>query len=160
MQDVPPQMRRSLSAEMAKSMGGNPMGLPQHFPPRGMPVQQHNIMGQPFIELRHRAAENRPRMPFPPGAMQGANIDPNLQGQRPPSFPADSRFPLNQGLRMADPMASQTAHVQLSASMDNLHQQAQMSGNNTLKQSHELYLQKAVVSSFSLIASQISTCSK
>ncbi len=135
MQDVPPQMRRSLSAEMAKSMGGNPMGLPQHFPPRGMSVQQHNIMGQPFIELRHRAAENRPRMPFPPGAMQGANIDPNLQGQRPPSFPADSRFPLNQGLRMADPMASQTAHVQLSVSMDNLHQQAQMSGNNTLKQS-------------------------
>lgn len=136
MQDVPPQMRRSLSAEMAKSMGGNPMGLPQHFPPRGMPVQQHNIMGQPFIELRHRAAENRPRMPFPPGAMQG-NIDPNLQGQRLPGFPGapDSRFPLNQGLRMVDPMANQNAHVQLSASMDNLHQQAQMSGNNTLKQS-------------------------
>ncbi|XP_041804215.1 histone-lysine N-methyltransferase 2C isoform X2 [Chelmon rostratus] len=137
MQDVPPQMRRSMSAEMAKSMGGNPMGLPQHFPPRGMPVQQHNIMGQPFIELRHRAAENRPRMPFPPGAMQGGNVDPNLQGQRPPGFPGapDSRFPLNQGLRMADPMGSQTAHVQLSASMDNLHQQVQMSGNNTLKQS-------------------------
>ncbi|XP_070774430.1 histone-lysine N-methyltransferase 2C [Enoplosus armatus] len=137
MQDVPPQMRRSMSAEMAKSMGGNPMGLPQHFPPRGMPVQQHNIMGQPFIELRHRAAENRPRMPFPPGAMQGSNIDPNLQGQRPPGFPGApiSRFPLNQGPRMVDPMVSHTGHVQLSASMDNLHQQAQMSGNNTLKQS-------------------------
>lgn len=137
MQDVPPQMRRSMSAEMTKSMGGNSMGLPQHFPPRGMPVQQHNIMGQPFIELRHRAAENRPRMPFPPGAMQGNNIDLNLQGQRPPGFPGapDSRFPLNQGLRMVDPMASQTGHVQLSASMDNLHQQAQMSGNHELKQS-------------------------
>lgn len=137
MQDVPPQMRRSMSAEMAKGMGGNSMGLPQHFPPRGMPMQQHNIMGQPFIELRHRAAENRPRMPFPPGAMQGNNIDLNLQVQRPPGFAGapDSRFPLNQGLRMVDPMVSQTGHVQLSASMDNLHQQAQMSGNNELKQS-------------------------
>ncbi|XP_038573924.1 histone-lysine N-methyltransferase 2C isoform X8 [Micropterus salmoides] len=137
MQDVPPQMRRSMSAEMAKSIGGNPMGLPQHFPPRGMPVQQHNIMGQPFIELRHRAAENRQRMPYPPGAMQGNNIDPNLQGQRPPGFPGapNTRFHLNQGPRMVDPMVSQTGHVQLSASMDNLHQQAQMSGNNGLKQS-------------------------
>ncbi|XP_053186101.1 histone-lysine N-methyltransferase 2C isoform X3 [Scomber japonicus] len=137
MHDVPPQMRRSMSAEMSKSMAGNPMGLPQHFPPRGMPVQQHNIMGQPFIELRHRAAENRPRMPFPPGAMHGSNIDPNLQAQRLPGFqgPLDSRFPFNQGPRMVDPMASQTGHVQLSASMNNLHQQSQMSGNNTLKQS-------------------------
>ncbi|XP_047187758.1 histone-lysine N-methyltransferase 2C isoform X3 [Scophthalmus maximus] len=138
MQDVPPQMRRSMSLEMAKSMGGNPMGLPQHFPPRGMPVQQHNIMGQPFIELRHRAAENRPRMPFPPGAMQGSNIDPNLQVQRQAGFPGapDSRFPFNHGFRMMDPMNSQTGHLQISASMDNLHQQAQMSGNNIiLKQS-------------------------
>ncbi|XP_073347708.1 histone-lysine N-methyltransferase 2C isoform X3 [Pagrus major] len=134
MQDVPPQMRRSMSAEMAKSMGGNPMGLPQHFPPRGMPVQQHNIMGQPFIELRHRAIENRPRLPFLPGAMQG-NMDPNLQGQRPPGFQGDPRFHLNQGLRMADPMASQTGQIHLSASMDNLHQQVHMSGNGTLKQS-------------------------
>ncbi|KAL7387287.1 hypothetical protein ABVT39_021398 [Epinephelus coioides] len=138
MQDVPPQMRRSMSAEMAKSMGGNPMGLPQHFPPRGMPVQQHNIMGQPFIELRHRAVENRPRLPFPPGAMQGGNMDPTLQGQRLPGFPGtpESRFPLNQVPRMVDPMSSHTGHVQLSASMDNLHQQAQMSGNNTVKQTH------------------------
>ncbi|XP_074545267.1 histone-lysine N-methyltransferase 2C isoform X4 [Halichoeres trimaculatus] len=138
MQDVPPQMRRSMSAEMAKSMGGNPMGMPQHFPPRGMPVQQHNIMGQPFIELRHRAAaENRPRMPFPPGAMQGGNMDPNLQGQRLPGFAgaSDSRFPVNQGLRMVDPMAAQTGHVQLSSSMDNLHQHVQISGNHSLKQS-------------------------
>lgn len=137
MQDIPPQMRRCMSAEMAKNMGSNPMGLPQHFPSRGMPVQQHNIMGQPFIELRHRTADIRPRMPFLPGAMQGSNIDPNLQGQRPAGFPGahDSRFPLSQGPRMVDPMTSQTGHVQLSASMDNLHQQSQMSGNNTLKQS-------------------------
>lgn len=136
MQDVPPQMRRCISAEMGKNMGGNPMGLPQHFPPRGMPVHQHNIMGQPFIELRHRAAENRPRMPFPPGGMQVSNIDPSLQGQRPNVFPGahDSRFSLNQRPRMVDPM-SQMGHVQLSASMDNLHQQAQMSANDTIKHS-------------------------
>lgn len=136
MQDVPPQMRRSMSAEMAKNMGANPMGMPQHFPPRGMAMQQHNIMGQPFIELRHRAAENRPRMPFPPANMQGSNLDPNFQNQRPAGFPGapDSRFPLNQGPRMMDPMANQIGHLHLSASMDNLHQQTQIPGS-TLKQS-------------------------
>ncbi|XP_019734515.1 histone-lysine N-methyltransferase 2C isoform X5 [Hippocampus comes] len=136
MQDVPPQMRRSISAEMAKGGGSNPMGLPQHFPPHGMPVQQHNIMGQPFIELRHRAGENRPRMAFPSVAMQGCNMDPNIQAQRPQGFPGtpDNRFPLIQGPRMFDPMASQTANAPLSTSMDNLHQ-SQMSANNTLKQS-------------------------
>lgn len=137
MQDVPPQMRRTKSANMAKSVGGNPMGMPQHFAQRGMPVQQHNIMGQPFIELRHRAAENRLRMPFPPGALQGNNMDPNLQAQRPPFFPGapDSRFPPHQGSRMLDPMVNQTAQVQLSSSMDNLNRQAQMPANNMSKQS-------------------------
>lgn len=136
-QDVAPQMRRPLPTEMAKSMGGNSMGIPQHFSAHGMPVQQHNIMGQPFIELRHRAADNRPRLPFPPGAMPGNNIDLNMHVQRPPGFPGvpDSRFPLNQGLRMLDPMVSQPGHVQRSGSMDNLHQQAQMPGNSDLKQS-------------------------
>lgn len=136
-QDVPPQMRRSMSAEMAKSMGGNSMGMPQHFSSHGMPMHQHNIMGQPFIELRHRAAENRPRMPFPPGAMQGNNIDLNLQVQRPPGFPGapDSRFPVNQGLRMVDPMATQPAQVQRSGSMDSLPHQVEISGNNEMKQS-------------------------
>lgn len=136
MQDVPPQMR-SMSAEMTKSMGRNPVGLPQHFAPHNMPVQQHNIMGQHFIELRHRAAENRPRLPFPPGVMHGGNVDPNLQGQRPESFPGgpDSRLSLNQGPKMVDPISSQTGHLQLSGSMDNLPQQSQMSGMNPLKQS-------------------------
>ncbi|XP_016897904.1 histone-lysine N-methyltransferase 2C isoform X2 [Cynoglossus semilaevis] len=135
MQDVPPQMRRSLSAEMAKNMAGNPMGMPQHFPPRGLPVQQHNIMGQPFIELRHRVTENRPRVPFPPMAMQAS--DPNLQVQRPAGFfgAADSRLPLHQGPRMLNPMTSQTAQVQLSASMDNLSPQTQMTGPNAVRQS-------------------------
>lgn len=138
MQDIPPQMRRSMSVDMAKSMGGNPIGLPQHFPPRGMPVQQHNIMGQPFIELRHRAAENRLRMPFAPGAMQGNNnIDPNMQAQRPPGFMGgpEFRFPPNQGPRLMDPMGHQAGQLQLSASMENLNQQAQMPGNNMPRQS-------------------------
>lgn len=133
MQDVPPQIRRSMSAEMTRGMAGNPMGLPQHFPPHNMPMQQHNIMGQHFIELRHRTVENRPRVPFP--LMQGNNLDPNLQGQRSTGFPGapDSRFPSNQGLRMLDP--NQTGHLQPSASMENLHQQTQLSGINPLKQS-------------------------
>ncbi|XP_061615115.1 histone-lysine N-methyltransferase 2C-like isoform X3 [Phyllopteryx taeniolatus] len=38
---------------------------PQAFPvPPALSVQQHSIMGQPYIELRHRAAENRLRLPF------------------------------------------------------------------------------------------------
>lgn len=137
MQNVPPQMRLPMTAEMTKSMGGNPMGLPHHFPPRGMPMQQHNIMGQHFIELRHRAAENRPRIPFPPGGIQGSSIDPNLQGQRPPGFlrAPDSRFSLNHGPRMSDPLASQTGHLHFSASMDNLHQHTQMPGISPIKQS-------------------------
>ncbi|XP_038159716.1 histone-lysine N-methyltransferase 2C isoform X13 [Cyprinodon tularosa] len=136
MQDVPPQMRMTMPAEMAKGMGGNPMGMPHHYPPRSVPMQQHNIMGQHFIELRHRAAENRPRMPFPPAAMQGGNMDPNLHGQRLPSFPGphDSRFALNQGPKMVDPLTGQTGHLHLSASLDNLHQQTQMPGMSPIKQ--------------------------
>lgn len=61
-------------------------------------------------------------------------MDPSMQGQRLPGFPGDSRFPLIQGPRMVDPMAGHTSQIQLSASMDNLHQHGQMSGNN--KQSH------------------------
>lgn len=137
MQNVPPQMRLPMSAEMTKSMGGNPMGLPHHFPPRGMPMQQHNIMGQHFIELRHRAAENRQRLQFPPGNIQGSNMDPNMLGPRPPGFlrGPDSRFTLNQGPKMGDPLASQTGHLHFSASMDNLHQHTQIPGINPIKQS-------------------------
>uniref|UniRef100_H3D7P3 Lysine methyltransferase 2C n=1 Tax=Tetraodon nigroviridis TaxID=99883 RepID=H3D7P3_TETNG len=42
--------------------GGHP------FLPRSLPLQQHSIMGQPYIELRHRAPEHRLRLPFPPSA--------------------------------------------------------------------------------------------
>ncbi|KAM6948736.1 histone-lysine N-methyltransferase 2C [Aplochiton taeniatus] len=135
MQD--PQMRRSMSMDMAKSMG-NPAGMPQHFPPRGMPVQQHNIMGQPFIELRHRTAENRLRMPFGPGAMQGHIMDPNMQHpQRPPGFMGgpEFRFQHNQGPRMMDPMSGPAGQGQLSISMENLNQQPPMQGNFMQRQS-------------------------
>ncbi|XP_055007326.1 histone-lysine N-methyltransferase 2C isoform X1 [Boleophthalmus pectinirostris] len=132
----PMQMRRSMSAEMAKNIGSNPIGL-HHFQSRGMPVQQHNIMGQPFIELRHRAAESRPRMPFPPNVMQGGSMDPNMHAQRPPGFSGapDSRLPLMHVPRMVDPLTGQAVHMQLSASMGNLNQQTQICGNTMLKQS-------------------------
>ncbi|XP_061443616.1 histone-lysine N-methyltransferase 2C isoform X3 [Rhineura floridana] len=65
---VLPQLRRSMSIDMPrlpnKPQMCNPIGLSQHFPPQGIPVQQHNIMGQAFIELCHRAPEGRPRLPF------------------------------------------------------------------------------------------------
>ncbi|XP_053116149.1 histone-lysine N-methyltransferase 2C isoform X3 [Hemicordylus capensis] len=65
---VPPQLRRSMSIDMPglpnKPQMGNPIGLSQHFPPQGIQVQQHNIMGQAFIELCHRTPEVRPRLPF------------------------------------------------------------------------------------------------
>ncbi|XP_036376198.1 histone-lysine N-methyltransferase 2C [Megalops cyprinoides] len=124
MMDVPQQMRRSLSVDLARSLGGNAAGLPQHFPPRGLPVQQHNIMGQPFIELRHRAPENRLRLPFGAPATDGP-----CQPQRPQGFldGQEVGFPGNRGPRMADPMMGQppgaAGHLQLSSSMENLHQQ-------------------------------------
>ncbi|XP_046884031.1 histone-lysine N-methyltransferase 2C isoform X4 [Hypomesus transpacificus] len=135
MQDVHPQMRRSMSVDMAKSMGGNPAGMPQHFHPRGMPVQQHNIMGQPFIELRHRAVESRLRLPFSPSGPMQANMDPSVQPQRPPGFMGgpEFRFPPNQVPRMMDPMGNQSG--QISASMENLHQQPQMQGTIMPRQS-------------------------
>lgn len=63
-----PHIRRSVSMEMPRPSNNpplnNPVGLPQHFSPQGLPVQQHNILGQAFIELRHRAPEGRSRLPF------------------------------------------------------------------------------------------------
>ncbi|XP_070989710.1 histone-lysine N-methyltransferase 2C-like isoform X2 [Oncorhynchus clarkii lewisi] len=134
MQDIHPGMRRSMSVDMAKSMGGNPMGLPQHFPPSGVPMQQHNIMGQPFIELRHRAPDSRLRLPFGSSGMQGNNMDPDLQPQRPPGFMGglEFRLPPNQGPRMMmESMGDQQmSQGLLSSNIENFHQhqQAQMQG--------------------------------
>lgn len=65
---IPPQPRRPMSVDMSRPLNNppmsNPVGLPQHFPPPGLPVPQHHILGQAFIELRHRAPDGRPRLPF------------------------------------------------------------------------------------------------
>ncbi|PNJ84445.1 KMT2C isoform 9 [Pongo abelii] len=60
---VSPQLRRSISVDMPRPLNNsqmnNPVGLPQHFSPQSLPVQQHNILGQAYIELRHRASDGR-----------------------------------------------------------------------------------------------------
>ncbi|XP_062982276.1 histone-lysine N-methyltransferase 2C isoform X3 [Elgaria multicarinata webbii] len=80
---VPQQIRRSMSIDMPrlpnKPQMGNPIGLSQHFPPQGIQVQQHNIMGQAFIELCHRAPEGRPRLPFNPSSTPVMNAVPQHQ---------------------------------------------------------------------------------
>ncbi|XP_076146903.1 histone-lysine N-methyltransferase 2C [Alosa pseudoharengus] len=130
-ENMPPQMRRSLSIDLARPMGGNAqMGLPQHFPPRALPMQQHNIMGQPFIELRHRAPENRMRLPFRP---LGPMDHPNQPGQRPPQgfMPGQEMgFVGPQGQRMMDPMLGQPQQgapgpMQMGADMEAMQQQQQ-----------------------------------
>ncbi|XP_046702337.1 histone-lysine N-methyltransferase 2C isoform X2 [Silurus meridionalis] len=132
--NVPPQMRRSLSVDLGRSMVGNPqMGLPQHFPPRGLPVQQHNIMGQPFIELRHRAPENRVRLPFmPPNILDHPNhpqrSSTSLMGGQNMVFPG-IQGPRHLGPMMGQPQQGSLGHLQISASMENLHQQANMPEN-------------------------------
>lgn len=117
--NIPPHMRRPLSVDIARQIGSNhQMGLPQHYPPRGLSMQQHNIMGQPFIELCHRAPENRVRLPFgPPNALDHPN-----HPQRPPhGFMGGQNmaFTGNQGPRIMDPMLGLSR--QGSANMDNLH---------------------------------------
>ncbi|XP_074171171.1 histone-lysine N-methyltransferase 2C isoform X6 [Rhinolophus sinicus] len=99
---VPPQLRRSMSVDVPRPLNNSqmtsPVGLAQHFPPQGLPVQQHNILGQAFIELRHRAPDGRPRLPF--SASPGSVID-------APSHPRHGNFiprPDFPGPRHTDPM--------------------------------------------------------
>ncbi|XP_018124496.1 histone-lysine N-methyltransferase 2C isoform X3 [Xenopus laevis] len=87
-----PQMRREMSIELTRPVSSpmsNAAGLPLHFPHQGM--QQHNISGQAYIELRHRPPDGRPRILFaPPNMMDGSqNIRhggffprPDCHGQR------------------------------------------------------------------------------
>ncbi|KAL4624619.1 histone-lysine N-methyltransferase 2C-like [Arapaima gigas] len=128
MMNVPPQMRRSMSVDLARAMGNNQMGLPQHFPPRGMQVQQHSIMGQPYIELRHRAPENRLRFPLGSSPMTRNVVEPSTATQGPTVFMTgqDVGLSASQGPRMVDPMINQkpgmASHRSMSSSMENLHQ--------------------------------------
>ncbi|KAI5103767.1 histone-lysine N-methyltransferase 2C isoform X5, partial [Silurus meridionalis] len=123
-----PQMRRSMSIDLGKSLAGNPMGL-QPLAAQGMHMQQHNIMGQPFIELRHRPPESRLRPPFGPSVLQGNRMElPSLQ--RLPSFMMGQEmgFSNNLGPKPMDSSMNQTqgigggADVHTTISMENLHQ--------------------------------------
>ncbi|KAM4704791.1 histone-lysine N-methyltransferase 2C [Rhinophrynus dorsalis] len=90
------QMRRDMSIELTRPMNSsqlnNAVGLPLHFPHQGMQVQQHNISGQAYIELRHRPPDSRPRIIFgpPPNLMEASQHPrhiayfprPEFQGQR------------------------------------------------------------------------------
>lgn len=116
-----------MSIDLGKSLGGNPMGL-QPLPPQGMHMQQHNIMGQPFIELRHRPPESRLRLPFGPPAVQGNRMESPSQLQRPSGFMSGQEmgFSNNQGPKPVDSSMNQTqgvgADIHGTMSMDNLHQ--------------------------------------
>ncbi|TSL47723.1 Histone-lysine N-methyltransferase 2C [Bagarius yarrelli] len=122
-----PQMRRSLSVDLGKSLVGTPMGL-QQLPSQGMHMQQHNIMGQPFIELRHRPPESRIRLPFGPPVMQGNRIESPSQVQRPPAFMSGQEigFLNNQGPKPMNSNINQTqgggADMHGTMSMENLNQ--------------------------------------
>ncbi|XP_016372184.1 histone-lysine N-methyltransferase 2C-like [Sinocyclocheilus rhinocerous] len=114
-----PQMRRSISMDLGKSVGGNPL-VTLHLPPSGMHVQQHNIMGQPFIELRHRVPDSRLRLPFGTPTMQGNGMESPSQ-QRPPGFMGGQEmgFPFNQIPKPMDTTMnqSQVANTQMQASL-------------------------------------------
>lgn len=114
-----PQMRRSMSMDLGKSIGGNTL-VTTHLLPRGMHVQQHNIMGQPFIELRHRAPDSRLRLPFGAPTMQGNRMESPSQ-QRPPGFMGGQEmgFPFSQvPMPMHTTMnQSQVANTQMQASL-------------------------------------------
>ncbi|XP_040595217.1 histone-lysine N-methyltransferase 2C isoform X7 [Mesocricetus auratus] len=99
---IPPHIRRSMSMEMPRPSNNpplnNPVGLPQHFSPQGLPVQQHNILGQAFIELRHRAPEGRSRLPF---AASPGNVIESPSHPRNGNFIPRPDFP---GPRHTDPV--------------------------------------------------------
>ncbi|XP_041102786.1 histone-lysine N-methyltransferase 2C-like isoform X5 [Polyodon spathula] len=126
MPGFPQQLRRSLSVDLPRPMG-NPIGLHQHFPPRGMQMQQHNIMGQPFIELRHRAPESRLRLQFGPSLMAQENVmDPSSQRTGGFMTGQEMGFPGNQGSRLMEPTMNQrpgmVSHAQMSTSFEHIPQ--------------------------------------
>ncbi|XP_070307360.1 histone-lysine N-methyltransferase 2C isoform X4 [Odocoileus virginianus] len=129
---VPPQLRRSLSVDMPRPLNNSPMnnpgGLPAHFPAQSLPVQQHNILGQAFIELRHRAPDGRPRLPFPAAPSNiieapshprhGSFIPrPDFPGPRPPdpmrrpSQGLPPQLPLHPNLEQVPPSQQEPSHA-------------------------------------------------
>lgn len=127
---VPPQLRRSLSIDMPRAVSSpqinNAPGIPQHFPPQGIPVQQHNILGQAFIELRHRAPDGRPRLPFSPAAAAATVLDAAAQHQRHPGFLPRQDFP---GPRQAEPLRHNSQGIpnqlQMAAGLEHMSQSQQ-----------------------------------
>ncbi|XP_048376953.2 histone-lysine N-methyltransferase 2C isoform X13 [Stegostoma tigrinum] len=108
---LPQQLRRSLSVDFTRSLNNpqvnNGVIIPQHFPPRGMQIPQHNISGQPFIELRHRIPENRPRLPFA-SMVPSRGLDPTSQQQRPGGVPVPGQgaFSPSQGPKSLDSVSN------------------------------------------------------
>nr|XP_055037820.1 histone-lysine N-methyltransferase 2C isoform X4 [Misgurnus anguillicaudatus] len=154
---VPLHMRRPLSVDLVRSMGSNhQMGISQNFPPRSPQMQQHNIMGQPFIELRHRAPENRVRLPFgPPNVLDHTNYSQRLGfmgGQ-------NITFTGNQGPRMMDPMSGYSqhepnSHLQTSTNTETRHHQPCTLVNTTQLQIPIASPHNSSVSSDSVATSQ------
>ncbi|VFV47550.1 low quality protein: histone-lysine [Lynx pardinus] len=135
---APPQLRRSMSVDMPRPLNNsqmnNPVGLPQHFPPQSLPVQQHNILGQAFIELRHRAPDGRPRLPFtaPPGSVLEAPSHPrhgnfiprpdfpgprHAEPLRRPSQGLPTQLPLHPNLEQVPPSQQDQSHPAHSSSV-------------------------------------------
>ncbi|XP_062849822.1 histone-lysine N-methyltransferase 2C isoform X2 [Trichomycterus rosablanca] len=118
-----PQMRRSMSIDLGKTLGGTPMGL-QTLPHQVMHMQQHSIMGQQFIELRHRPPESRFRLPFGPQVMQGNQMVSPLQLQRPPGFMGGQEMgflakPLDPNMNQGQAVAPE---MHGTMGMENMHQ--------------------------------------
>lgn len=119
---MPQQMRRDMSMELSRSLSSthinNPAGLPPQFPQQAMPVQQHNISGQAYIELRHRPPDSRPRILLgPPPNM----MDPSAQHQRHISYFSKPEF---QGPRLMEQVRVQhpglSNHVQVPPGLEHL----------------------------------------
>ncbi|XP_040921273.1 histone-lysine N-methyltransferase 2C isoform X2 [Toxotes jaculatrix] len=136
---VPVQMRRPMLGEFT---GTRPLtapithphvpGVPQPYLPRSLPIQQHSIMGQPYIELRHRAPENRLRLPFPLSSAPNPEA-PLLH----PRDPQPSVVRAGQGARMGDTSLGQ--QMVMAGGVEHLNQQDQQQLGHTaaLTQSSE-----------------------
>lgn len=94
--------------------------MPQPFLSRSLPIQQHSIMGQPYIELRHRIPENRLRLPFSLAATQDPEAslvhprDPQLSPARPGPGARMGEGPLGQQMLLTAEQLNQQDQRHLS----------------------------------------------